>query len=102
MVRPDLWRGVKAVGREAATDIGDNTLPDVKPREIVGNRVGDSVQNLIQKLRGRGHKRAAAKSWKKQTKNGKPPSKNAELTKRDIFSSNQSVHAPPCLRKPCQ
>ena len=61
MVRPVLWRGVKYVGRETLhtcgkilTDIDDNTTPDVKSGEIVAKRIGESAQNLIQKLRGRG------------------------------------------------
>jgi hypothetical protein len=60
----------------------DNTLPDVKPGEIVAKRVSEYAQNPIQKLLGRGRKHAAPKS----EKNTKPPKKMAKLTKRNIFS----------------
>ena len=69
IVRPVLRRGVKAVRRETLragdnilTVIADNTSPNVKHGEIVATRVGESIQNLIQKLRGRGRKLAAPKS----------------------------------------
>ena len=91
MVRPVIWRNLKAVWRETLrkggkirTAIADNTSPDVKPGEIVAKRVGDSIQNLIQNLRGRGRKRAALKSEKIQTNH---PRKRAKLTKR-ISSHN--------------
>ena len=63
------------------TDIVDNKSADVKSDDIVAKGVGESAQNLIQKLRGRGRKRAAPISL------GKPPKKKkVRLTKRDIFS----------------
>jgi hypothetical protein len=103
-VRPLFWSGVKDVGREAlramgcealrtggniVTDLASNTSPDVKAGDIVARRFGESAQNLIQKMRGKGkRKRAAPKSRKTRTKSGqKPPKKKAKkLTKRDIFA----------------
>jgi hypothetical protein len=79
-----LWSGVKDVGRETLrtggkilTDIADT---DTKPRDIIANHVGESAQNLIQKLGGRGRKRPALRkiSSKKLIK--------INLIKRDIFS----------------
>jgi hypothetical protein len=62
LVRPLLWSGIKAVGRESLrtgskilTDIADT---ESKPRDIIAKHVGESAQNLIQKLRGRGSKRS--------------------------------------------
>ena len=67
LVRLLLWSGVKAVGRETLrtggkilSDIADNTSSDVQPRHIIMKYFSDSAQNLIQKLRGNGHKRPAA------------------------------------------
>ena len=66
LVRPVLWRGVKAIGRETLrtgcnilSDLADNTSGDVKPRHIIAKHVSDSVLNLIQKLRCKELKRAA-------------------------------------------
>ena len=66
LVRPVLWSGVKAVGRETVrtggkilSELADNTAGDVKPRHIIAKHVTDSAQTLIQKLRRRGRKRAA-------------------------------------------
>jgi hypothetical protein len=56
-----LWSGVKAVGRETLRNGGkilkDLADTDTKPNDIIANHVGESAQNLIQKLRGRGRKR---------------------------------------------
>ena len=67
IVRPVLWRGVKAVGRETLrnggkrlSDLANNTSSDDKTRHIIAKYVSDSAQTLIQKLRGKGCKRAAA------------------------------------------
>ena len=99
LVRPVLWSGVKAVGRETLctgckilSGLSDNTSSDVKPRHIITEHVSD----LIQKLRGRGCKRAAIKL------RGKPPKKKVQTTERDIFSSDISVHIRPWLRTSCQ
>jgi hypothetical protein len=94
MVRPVLWSGVKAVGREAIrtggnimTDIGTNTSPDVRPGNVVASIVGEYARNLKQKTCEKGRrKRAASKSRKTQTKRGKPPTKEDKLTKRDVFA----------------
>jgi hypothetical protein len=85
LVRPVIWSGVKAVGKESLrtgtkilTDIADT---DRRPRDIITSHVGDSAQNLIQKLRGRGGKRSAPLRRIPAKKTKKP-----KLTKRDIFS----------------
>jgi hypothetical protein len=62
LVRPVLWGGVKAVGRESLRT-GSKILSDIadtdrKPRDIIASRVGESAQNLIRKLRGRSRKRS--------------------------------------------
>jgi hypothetical protein len=63
LVRPVLWSLVKAVGKESLRTgnkiLSDITDTDRKPRDIIASHVGDSAQNLIQKLRGRGRKRSA-------------------------------------------
>jgi hypothetical protein len=82
LVRPVLWSGVKAVGKESLRtgskilSVIDDT--DRKPRDIIASYVGASAQNLIQKLRGRGVKRSAPLRRLK--------AKKPELIKRDIFS----------------
>ena len=67
LVRPVLWSGVKAVGRETLrnggkilSDIADNTSNDVEPRHIIAKHVNDSAKTLVQKQRGKGRKRTAA------------------------------------------
>src|SRR5215469_948526 len=49
-VRPILWSGAKAVGRETLRtsskilqDIADNNSPDVKPRDIVSKHLGETI-----------------------------------------------------------
>ena len=66
LVLPVLWSGVKTIGRETLRNgrkflsyLADITAGDVKPRHIIAKHVGDSAHALIQKLRGRGRKRAA-------------------------------------------
>jgi hypothetical protein len=58
LVRPVLWSGVKAVGKESLrTDskiLSDIADTDRKPSDINASHVGESAQNLIQKLRCRG------------------------------------------------
>jgi hypothetical protein len=50
-----FWRGVKVVGRESLRRDGkiiiDIADTDHKPSEIIAKHVGESAQNLIQKLR---------------------------------------------------
>ena len=92
LIRPVFWSGVKAVGGETLltggkilSDLADNTTIDVKPRHIIAKHVSDSAQNLIQKLGGKGRKRAATLKAR-----GIPPKKKkkkaVKTTKRDIFS----------------
>jgi hypothetical protein len=59
MVRPFLWSCAKAVGSDALctsgnimTDIAANKSPDVKARDIVSKRLGESVHNIVRKMRG--------------------------------------------------
>jgi hypothetical protein len=63
-------------GSKILSDIADT---DRKPRDIIASHVGDSAQNLIRKLRGRGRKRSA-------TVRGPRKTKKPKLIKRDIFS----------------
>jgi len=87
VVRPIIWSGAKALGRETLRT-GGNILTDIarsssdqNPRDIVSRHVIESTQNLIAKLRGRGRKR------KRNGKTVKPrASKKPRLTKRDIFA----------------
>ena len=84
-VKPIIWSGVKALGRETLrtggkilSDIAENRSADVNARDI-SRHVTDSTQNLINKLRGRGQKRRRATKKRK-------PNKRAKIIKRDIFS----------------
>ena len=93
LVRPVLWGGIKAEGRETLRtggkifpDLAYNTSSDVKPRYIIAKHVRDSAQNLIQKLQGRGRKRAAALKSRGLSPKKKAKTKAAKTTKRDIFS----------------
>jgi hypothetical protein len=85
LVRPVLWSGVKAVGKESLRT-GSKIFSDIadterKPRDIIASHVGESAQNLIQKLRGSGRKRSAPLRRLPAKKTKKP-----KLIKRDIFS----------------
>lgn len=103
-IRPILWSGVKDIGRETLkvlgreslrtggrilTDMADRT-PDVSARDIVTKRVGETTQNLIGKLRGKGSRKrkrsVPPKKKKKKKKNGVKKRKISYSTKRDIFS----------------
>ena len=93
LVRPVLWTGVKAVGRETMrtggkilSDLADNTSTGVKPRHIIAKHVSDSAQNLIQKLRGKGRKRAATLKARGIPPEKKKKKKAGKTTKRDIFT----------------
>ena len=93
LVRPVLWSGMKAVGRETLrtggrilSDLADNTAGDVKPRHIIAKHVGDSAQTLIEKLRGKGRKRPAAPRSRGLPPKKKARPKVANTTKRDIFA----------------
>jgi hypothetical protein len=93
-VRPLLWSGAKAVGRETLrtggkilSDIAENKSPDVSAGDIVTKHVTESAQNLIGKLRGRGRKRPSSSSSASKKKRKKPAvAKRARVIKRDIFS----------------
>ena len=93
LVRPVLWSGVKAVGREIVrtggrilSDLADNTAGDVKPRHIIAKHVVDSAQTLIEKLRGKGSKRPAAPRSRDLPPKKKARPKTTKTTKRDIFA----------------
>ena len=87
------WSGVKALGRETLrksgkilSDLADNTSSDVKLRHIITKQFSCSAQNLIQKLRGKGCKRAAALKSRGLPAKKKGKTKAAKTTKSDIFS----------------
>ena len=93
LVRPVLWSGVKAFGRETLrtggrilSDLADNTAGDAKPRHIIAKHVGDSAQTLIQKLRDRGGKRSAALKSR-----GPPPKRRREPRLRRL-QKGTSLH----------
>jgi hypothetical protein len=53
-VRPVIWSGVKAVGKESLRT-GSKILSDIadtdrKPRDIIASHVGASAQNVVQKF----------------------------------------------------
>jgi len=85
VVRPIVWSGAKAVGRETLLTGGDilrdlaRSPPDQNPRGIVSKHVTESTQNLYAKLLGRSRKR------KKNGKTVKPrASKKPRLIKRQL------------------
>ena len=89
LIRPVVWSGVKAVGRETLrtgcrilSDLADNMAEDVKPRHSIAKHVSDSAQNLIQKLRGTGRKRAAALKSRGLPAKKKAKNKAAKTTRR--------------------
>ena len=95
-VRPLLWSGPKAVGRETLRT-GGKILTDIAARDevsagdIVSKQVTESAQTLISKLKGRGRKRAeeAVGSKKKKKKDPKPKKIKRDprkIIKRDIFT----------------
>ena len=93
LVRPVLWSGLKAVGRETLrtggrilSDLADNTAGDVKPRHIIAKHVVDSAQTLIEKLRGKGRKRPAALRSRGLPSKKKARPKTAKTTKRDMLA----------------
>ena len=58
LVRPVLWSGVKAVGRETLrtggkilSDLADNKTTDVKPRHIIAKHVNDSEKSYPETTR---------------------------------------------------
>ena len=87
-VKPILWSGAKALGRESfrtggkiLSDIAENRSPEVSAGDIVSRHVTESTQNLISKLRGRGRKRARGPT----SQNKRKTNKRAKITKRDTF-----------------
>jgi hypothetical protein len=95
-VRPLLWSGTKAVGRETLRTGGKilTNIAERKPTDattagdIVSKHVNESAQNLISKLRGCGRKRArqAAVGGKKKVPNPQKIKRARKIIKRDIFS----------------
>ena len=89
LVRPVLWSGVMAVGRETLrtgarilSDLADNMAGDVEPRPIIPKHVGDSEQILIQKLRCNGRKRTATPKSRGLPTKKKARTKATKTTKR--------------------
>ena len=85
-VKPIIWSGVKALGRETLrtggkilSDIAENRSDEVNARDIISRYVTDSTQNLIKTLRGRGQKRRRATKKRKTNK-------RVKIIKRDNFS----------------
>jgi hypothetical protein len=79
-VKPILWSGAKDIGRETLkalvreslrtgsrilTDMADRT-PGVSARDIVTKHIGETTQNLIGKLRGRGSRKRKRSSGPKK------------------------------------
>jgi len=85
---------VGRTGGKIITDITKNKSSDVNAEDIITKHVGDAVtestRHLIDKLRGRGLKRARRVTPKKKGQGGKKPkktpAKRARVIKRDIFS----------------
>jgi hypothetical protein len=84
-----LWSDAKVVGEETLrtvgkilTDIADN---DTRPRDIIAKHVGESAQNLVQKQRGRGRKRA--------TPRGIPSKKKKKVKLTNETSSQKMYHS---------
>jgi len=99
-IRPILWSGAKALGRESLRT-GGKILSDIAAnqssstpssnRDIVARHLDASRQTLIDKLEGRGRTRAASKrrlpsKKKPPSRKRQPPKKRAKLLKRDIFA----------------
>jgi len=78
-VRPIIWSGVKALGRETLRTGGDILfdIAEAKPtsslqtKYIVSKRLNESRQNLINKLSGRGRKRKGPTAKNKRKTNKK-------------------------------
>jgi len=78
-IKPILWSGAKALGRETLrTDIAKNrtSTSPVEVRDIVSRRLSESRQKLIDTLEGRGRKRAPT------PKNKRPKTKRARIVMR--------------------
>ena len=93
-IRPLLWSGAKAVGRETLRTGGKILYAiaerdDVSAGDIVYKHVTESAQNLISKLRGRECKRALETGGKKWGPRGPKPQKikrARKIIKNDFFS----------------
>jgi len=64
-VKPVIWSGAKAFGRETlrtggkiVSDIAENKSPELSTGDTITRHVTDSTRTLISKLGGRGRKRA--------------------------------------------
>ena len=88
-VRPIIWSGVKALGRETFRTGGDilSDIAEAKPttslhaKDIVSKRINESRQNLINKLGGRGRKRKEP-----FVKSNRRTNKKVKITKSDNLS----------------
>ena len=100
LIRPVLWSGVKPVrrvmlltGGKILSVLAYNTSSDVKPRHIIAKHLSFSAQNLIQKRRGKGRKRAAALKSR-----GLPLRGRRSGLQKETFSEDISVNLRPCVR----
>ena len=73
-----LRRETLRTGGKILSDVADNTSTGAKHRHIIAKHVNDSAQNLIQKLRGKGRKRAATLKAREI-----PPKKNLKQRAED-------------------
>jgi hypothetical protein len=98
-VKPILWSGAKDIGRETLKALGRESLrtggriltdmadrsPGVSSHDIITKHIGETTQNLIGKLRGKGRKRKSSATPKRK-KQGPKRKKIKTPTKRDIFA----------------
>ena len=105
-LRPILWSGAKSIGKETLKALGREALrtgtniirdiaenPPAQTTDIISKHVGDSTQNIINKLRGSGARKrkrvtsGTARNAKRKKKTKRTlPRKRRGTIKRDIFS----------------
>ena len=94
-IKPILWSGAKALGRESLrtggkilSDIAENrsSITPSSDRDIISRNLTESRQKLIDKLEGRGKKKRAASRKRRAAPKKIRNTKRAKLIKRDIFS----------------
>jgi hypothetical protein len=91
-LKPLAIRGAKALGREALstgaqilTDIR-NKQPEMTVKDIVADRLTNSAQRLVTKLKGGSRKRKRETPNTPRNKKKASPKKRGESIKGDIFS----------------